>query len=101
MNEYKRNREMLRKYEDKKITIIGEFRLLNKEINKLTFEKCTMIKPDSVKIEHMNFKKKDFKKIPFELERKTKYILTGKVIEYERKDKTKALKITEIIIKKL
>ena len=68
MNEYKRNREMLKQYENKKITITGVFRLYNKSIEKFTFEKCEMT--NGIKIGHMNFNKKSFNKKHLKFERK-------------------------------
>ena len=96
MNEYKRNREMLKPYENKKITITGVFRLYNKSIEKITFEKCEMT--NSVKIGHINFNKKSFNKKRLRFERKETYTLTGFVIEYTRKDGTKSYTLTGITI---
>ena len=96
MNEYKRNREMLKPYENKKITITGVFRLYNKSIEKFTFEKCEMT--NGVKIGHMNFNKKSFNKKHIRFERKETYTLTGIVTEYTRKDGTKSYTLTGITI---
>lgn len=96
MNEYKRNREMLKSYENKKITITGVFRLYNKSIEKITFEKCEMT--NGVKIGHMNFNKKSFNKKYLRFERKETYTLTGIVVEYTRKDGTKSYTLTGITI---
>ena len=92
MNEYKRDREMLKLYENKKITITGVFRLYNKSIEKFTFEKCKMT--NGVKIGHMNFNKKSFNKKHLRFERKETYTLTGIVTEYTRKDGTKSYTLT-------
>ena len=96
MNEYKRNREMLKQYENKKITITGVFRLYNKSIEKFTFEKCEMT--NGIKIGHTNFNKKSFNKKHLRFERKETYKLTGIVIEYTRKDGTKSYTLTGITI---
>lgn len=97
MNGYKRNREMLNPYKNKKITITGVFRLYNKSIEKFTFEKCEM--ENGVKINHMNFNKKSFNKKHLRFERKEIYTLTGIVVEYTRKDGTKSYTLTGITIK--
>ena len=96
MNEHKRNREMLKQYENKKITITCVFRLYNKSIEKFTFEKCEMT--NGVKIGHMNFNKKSFNKKHLRFERKETYKLTGIVTEYTRKDGTKSYTLTGITI---
>lgn len=96
MNEYKRNRKMLKQYENKKITITGVFRLYNKSIEKFTFEKCEMT--NGVKIDHMNFNKKSFNKKHLRFERNETYKLTGIVTEYTRKDGTKSYTLTGITI---
>ena len=97
MKENKRNREVLKQYENKKITITGVFRLYNKSIEKFTFEKCEMT--NGIKIGHMNFNKKSFNKKHLRFERKETYTLTGIVIEYTRKDGTKSYTLTGITIK--
>lgn len=96
MKEYKRNRKVLKQYENKKITITGVFRLYNKSIEKFTFEKCEM--ENGVKINHMNFNKKSFNKKHLRFERKETYTLTGIVTEYTRKDGTKSYTLTGITI---
>ena len=96
MNEYKRNRKMLKQYENKKITITGIFRLYNKSIEKFTFEKCEMT--NGVKIGHMNLNKKSFNKKHLRFDRKETYTLTGIVTEYTRKDGTKSYTLTRITI---
>ena len=96
MNEYKRNRKVLKQYENKKITITGVFRLYNKSIEKFTFEKCEMT--NGVKIGHINFNKKSFNKKHLRFERKETYTLTGIVTEYTRKDGTKSYTLIGITI---
>ena len=96
MKENKRNRKVLKQYENKKITITGVFRLYNKSIEKFTFEKCEMT--NGIKIGHMNFNKKSFNKKHLRFERKEIYTLTGIVIEYTRKDGTKSYTLTGITI---
>ena len=96
MKENKRNRKVLKQYENKKITITGVFRLYNKSIEKFTFEKCEMT--NGVKIGHMNFNKKSFNKKHLRFERKETYTLTGIVTEYTRKDGTKSYTLTWITI---